>query len=86
MQRASLGELQGVGKMVSRPSPSGDRAYRGSFAFRSSDEEAVIALQSSRRLVTYEGPIDGEPSAVKVSVVAVSMESGMAYLEGSTPA
>jgi hypothetical protein len=82
MRRATLGALEGAGSMISRESPPNPRSYRGSFAFQSKDEAAALELQTNRGRVLYDGTVDGEPGSVVVSVVAVSVEAGIAYIEG----
>jgi hypothetical protein len=82
MKDATLGNLKGAGEIVSRPKPPDSRRYRGSFAFRTRDEAVVVELQSSHRPVTYQGAVDGEHASVSVTIVAVSISNGIAYLEG----
>ena len=82
MERATLGGLLGAAEVRSRLKSETDHEYRGTFAFRSSDEPAILRLLDSREVVEFEGPIHGEQKRLQAFLTDVSLERGLVYFQG----
>lgn len=82
MDRATLGGVSGAAEVHSRLRSETDREYRGTFAFRSSDEPLLVQLLRSGEAVEYEGPVDALRGRLQVFVTDLSLERGFAYIQG----
>jgi hypothetical protein len=83
MQPATLGGVRGSAEVWRRDQPGKPPEWRGTFAFREADEDAMLALENARAPVTYEGVCGGERGRIDVRVSSVLRGLGLAFFEGS---
>jgi len=84
MGPATLGGVPGAGDARSRGGRDQKRReWRGTFFFDVQHEAAIEKLAAARAKVPYEGPIDGKPQKVSVTILSYTAGTGAASFEGS---
>lgn len=82
MEQATLDGLPGAGAVRSRRRSDASREYRGVFAFRRGHETTLMELLAGRKVVEYQGTIDGRRARLKVRLTDMDPENGMVAFQG----
>lgn len=82
MEQATLDGLPGAGTVRSRRRSEASREYRGVFAFRRGHEAAVVEALALRKVVEYDGIIDGRRARLRVRLTDMDPGQGLVAFQG----
>ena len=83
MEQATLGGVPGAGEAVLRRRGPTSSAHRGTFWFKAEHQGEMVRLFDMRAPIEFEGLVDGQRRKIKTTLTSLSVEIGVAFLEGS---